>query len=432
MIIIIIGYLQARGIDDKIAKQETAQKYFARLKCLLRTKLSARNMSTAINTYATSVLTYSFGVLRWTDTDLDKIDIQTRTMFTRHRAHHPRSAIERFHLPRREGGRGVPSARIRHYAQVQNLREYFLERAQGSRLHRAIVVSDMCTPLRLNDGEYDPSMRVPGVEGLKQKWKAKPLHGKYITTLDRTDIDATASQSWLCTGNIFTETEGFIAAIQDQVIMTRAYKKRILGENIGNIKCRMCGEKEETLDHLMAGCSVMAPKAYLDRHNRIAKIVHQSLRSRFLEETDNSPYYSYEPPQVCENEAARLYWNRKIVTDKPIPNNIPDIVLTIKHQRVTYIIDIAVPLAANTAKTYAEKINKYLPLADEIRDMWDMDKVIIVPIVIGATGEIPLKLCESTNILQLERNIYLRIQKSALLDTCSIIRRVLGEQYEAK
>lgn len=69
-----LGYLQARGVDDKISKQETLRKYLPRLRCLLRTKLSARNMTKAINTYATSVLTYSFGVLRWTDAELDTID----------------------------------------------------------------------------------------------------------------------------------------------------------------------------------------------------------------------------------------------------------------------------------------------------------------------------------------------------------------------
>ena len=69
--------------------------------------------------------------------------------------------------------------------------------------------------------------------------------------------------------------------------------------------------------------------------------------------------------------------------------------------KTAFIIDIAVPLAVNILSTYAEKINKYMPLADEIKCLWKMDKVVIVPIVIGATGEVPKKLYDSLKKIKL-------------------------------
>lgn len=222
------------------------------------------------------------------------------------------------------------------------------------------------------------------------------------------------------------KTEGFVAAIQDQVIPTRAYRKRILKEKLNVAGCRMCGVREETLDHLISGCSSLAPKQYLDRHNRVAGIIHKELRKKYMAYEDPAPYYQYEPPPVTEDLNVRLYWNRKIITDKPITNNIPDIVLTVKDQKTAYIIDIAVPLPNNIARTNAEKINKYLPLVDEIKEMWNLDRAVVVPIVVGATGEIPKRLLENLRTLQLDQTLYKPMQKSVLLDTCSIVRRVLG------
>ncbi|CAH2019602.1 unnamed protein product, partial [Acanthoscelides obtectus] len=250
-----------------------------------------------------------------------------------------------------------------------------------------------------------------------QQWKSKALHGKYRTLLESDKIDTFASTAYLRSGNLFAETEGFISAIQDQVIATKGYKRNIMRERQDNIRCRVCGEKDEYLDHIIAGCSMLAPKSYLDRHNRVGKIIHQSLREKYLELTEIVPYYLYEPPAGCEDEQTRLSWNRKIITDRPISNNIPDIVLTLKNENKTYIVDFAVPLGANLEKTHGEKINKYLPLSDEIRQMWDMETVVIIPIVIGATGEISKKLKTSLQQLGLPFELYLPMQKSVVLDT---------------
>lgn len=144
--------------------------------------------------------------------------------------------------------------------------------------------------------------------------------------------------------------------------------------------------------------------------------------------TEVVPHYNYNPLPVCENAEVKLYWNRKIQTDRPIPNNIPDLVFTLKKQKKTFIVDFAVPLAANMMKTYAEKVNKYTPLRDEIQHMWHMDTVVIVPIVIGTTGEIPKNLKNNLTQLGLNWELYKHLQKSVLLDTCSIVRRVIGSQ----
>lgn len=424
-----LGYLQAQEIDQKTAKQTFTNTYLQRIRALLRSKLSAKNMAKAINTYAVSALSYSFGIIKWTNTDLEDLNIKTRNEFRKQRAHHPKSSCCRFHLPRKYGGRGIPDLKVRHHRQLENLRKYFQGKAENSTLHLAIIRAERnSTPLKLSDQTFNPICEINSIEQQLEQWRSKPLHGRYLARIEQDSVDKTASTAYLRHGNLFLETEGFISAIQDQVISTKSYKKRIIGENLENIKCRLCQTKEETLDHIIAGCTILAPKSYLDRHDRVGKIVHQKLREVHMGLAETVPYYQYDPPAVCENNEVRLYWNRKIQTDRPIINNIPDIVLTFKNIKRTYIIDFAVPLCDNINKTYAEKINKYLPLRDEILQMWRMEETKIIPIVIGATGEVPKNLKNSLLQLGLDWEIYLSLQKSILLDTCSIVRRVIGNQ----
>jgi hypothetical protein len=72
-------------------------------------------------------LTYSFGVIKWSKTNLQNTNIQTRVLFTKFCKHHPKSAIERFNLPRENGGRGFSNLEILYLAiqdRVINTRNY--------------------------------------------------------------------------------------------------------------------------------------------------------------------------------------------------------------------------------------------------------------------------------------------------------------------
>jgi hypothetical protein len=129
---------------------------------------------------------------------------------------------------------------------------------------------------------------------------------------------------------------------------------------------------------------------------------------------------------VLENDNFKLYWNRSIITDKTIPFNRPDITLTNKKTKNTFLIDIAVANTQNLAKTTTEKQKKYQELANEIHVMWKQDAVQVVPIVISATGIIPKSLSQSLKRLNLYPNTYIQMQKVVILGTCSIVRNFLN------
>ena len=78
---------------------------------------------------------------------------------------------------------------------------------------------------------------------------------------------------WLKQGNLKRETESLILAAQEQAIRTNVIKAKI-DNTQEQSKCRMCGEKDETVNHLISECSKMAQREYKRRHDWVGRRVH--------------------------------------------------------------------------------------------------------------------------------------------------------------
>jgi len=134
-------------------------------------------------------------------------------------------------------------------------------------------------------------------------------------------VDIEASNKWPTNADLFAEIEGFLTAIQDQVILTRNYKKYILKQPDTDERCRRCGKESKTIQHITAACEQLAPTEYVKKHDGLARLIHQKLAEAAELIDDKSPYYKYTPANILENENFKLYWNRSILTDKTIPFN---------------------------------------------------------------------------------------------------------------
>ena len=73
------GYEQNRGIDHKKITSDLKQKFANRANKIVNTKLNSRNLTKAINTYAIPQLTYSFGIMKWSRTELEDVEGKVRT-----------------------------------------------------------------------------------------------------------------------------------------------------------------------------------------------------------------------------------------------------------------------------------------------------------------------------------------------------------------
>jgi hypothetical protein len=111
-------------------------------------------------------------------------------------------------------------------------------------------------------------------------------------------------------------------------------------------------------------------------------------------------------------------------------HNRPDIIILNKQQKQAYLLDIAVPNSHNITQTYNTKINKYLELSVAMRNLWCLEKISILPLVISATGIVPQSLFKNLKILDLDNTLVVEIQKDILLYSCHIVRKLLNIDTE--
>ena len=79
--------------------------------------------------------------------------------------------------------------------------------------------------------------------------------------------------AWLQNRDLKRETENLIVAAKNQSIKTNLVKPRI-DKSHGDSLCRVCRKVDESIDHILSGCSKLVQKEYKRRHNNLGKIVH--------------------------------------------------------------------------------------------------------------------------------------------------------------
>ena len=101
-----------------------------------------------------------------------------------------------------------------------------------------------------------------------------------------------------------------------------------------------------------------------------------------------------------------------------------DLILEDKERKHCLLIDIAVPGDDRVTEKEDEKVDKYQPLKFEIMRIWEMNKVEVIPIVVGALGVVTKKIQKWLKKIGVEIRTEL-LQKTTLLGTARILRRVL-------
>ena len=123
-----------------------------------------------------------------------------------------------------------------------------------------------------------------------------------------------------------------IFAAQEQVLKTNWIRKKIDGQEVSE-KCRMCGERDESIIHLIAEYKKFAQKKCKQRHDNIARIVHLELCQEFGL-VGEVKWYNHKPASVVENERIKIMWDFNIQTDHVIQYRRPGIVVLYKNERM--------------------------------------------------------------------------------------------------
>lgn len=98
-------------------------------------------------------------------------------------------------------------------------------------------------------------------------------------------------------------TETLIMAAHEQFLSTRATETRIY-QIRQDLRCRLCrtapvSEASETIQHIIAGCKMLAGAEYMEGYNQVASVGYSNICTKFGRETQRSKWDT--PPNVVEN-----------------------------------------------------------------------------------------------------------------------------------
>ena len=148
--------------------------------------------------------------------------------------------------------------------------------------------------------------------------------------------------------------------------------------------CRICGQFQETIDHIVAGCPQLTKTEYLHRHNKAATYLHWNICNEMNIDT-NEKWCKHEPQTVTEKDNITILWDMPIQTDHEMKSNRPDIVIKNKLEKGCLLIDMSIPTEKNPSVKVTEKLSKYKDLEIEVERVSGM-KATTISVVIGALG----------------------------------------------
>ena len=131
----------------------------------------------------------------------------------------------------------------------------------------------------------------------------------------------------------------------------------------------MCGEKGESVCHLVSECKKLARKEYKRRHDNVARIIHWKL-CELHQLKRKEKWYEHELDGVVENGEVKPLWDMNSQCDNVVKARRPDIIVVSKKDKKCIIVDIAIPGDSRIHEKEFEKIEKYQDLKWEIRRMW--------------------------------------------------------------
>ena len=189
----------------------------------------------------------------------------------------------------------------------------------------------------------------------------------------REEIDKYLSWKWLVQSDLKEQIEGTISAAQKQALMTN-YTRNKIDKTSGNPLRKMCGERGETVQHIICECKKLAQLEYKRIQDTVAKLVHWKLYEKHNLERKEK-WYEHCPEGVVEDDDVKLIRYINIQCDNVMEARRPDLILVDKKAKSCVIIDVAIPGDCRIRKKEVEKIEKYQNLKRELERLWSLKKV---------------------------------------------------------
>ena len=129
---------------------------------------------------------------------------------------------------------------------------------------------------------------------------------------------------------LYRETESLLIVAQDNAVRTNHIKARI-DKTQQNSICRLRGDRDEIINHIINECSKLAQKEYKTRHDWAGKVIHWEMCKKFKFNHTNK-WYRHKPAPVLENNTHKLLWDFGIHMDHLISARRPDLITITKKK----------------------------------------------------------------------------------------------------
>ena len=135
-------------------------------------------------------------------------------------------------------------------------------------------------------------------------------------------------------GNLKRETESLLIAAQNNAIRTN-YVKTKIEEAQEKSSCRLCGDRDETINHIISESSKLTQSEYKAQHLWVGKMIHRELCKKFNFAHTNKKY-KHNSESALENEVHKILWDFDIQTDLLISARRPDLI-TVKNKKANLL-----------------------------------------------------------------------------------------------
>ena len=136
------------------------------------------------------------------------------------------------------------------------------------------------------------------------------------------------------------------------------------------LQCRLCQQFDETIDHIISACPILAKEQYTKRHDSVCAQLRFNICNETGVQLDKKHWYEPKSVETSKGGKVTILWNQQVQTDRTIPNNKPDIIIRDNEAGICMLIDFAISGNRNVIKKEVEKILKYKDLTIEIQRMW--------------------------------------------------------------
>ena len=357
-----LGIEQGDGIRTKAVYKRVMEEVSKRMELLTKTELNDANLIKAINTKVIPAATYVMNVCKFTIAELKELDQIVKKELRRKYMLGRQASDERLYLKRERGGRGLKSMRDAYKETRLRVACYMATstnkwiraawRREQNKEENAIIVESMLTmnevgvQLRFEDDSIRLDDEVMALEEeYKATWKKVKMSLQKATETKRIEIYKTKVQqsqfyseqeeechTWL-KQNLHGRKTSSIMMMLEQMVETKSWKvSRGLTQDK---RCRVCHERDETIEHIIAGCKVLANSEYLSRHNRALMIMAVNWAKDYELVDQEMIWYKerWERGMVLENDRGKLIWDFEFNLRKTTTARRPDLILEDKKMK---------------------------------------------------------------------------------------------------